>query len=838
MGLFAVRLGMRNNGKGLMMRKMTQMIPMTARQNGRCRKAFMMMAGCLFAAVSQAALLSEDFSDNERATQNLPSSAAWYSSGSSDKLSAATGDLVATSGNHSLAYFTEAGSPHQLENVGDSITASFTVSMKNPKDGQWGGMYIGMFNSEGTRVDADEHTTGNSAFGSDRYQGYGTYLIFGSSKAMKLLDRNTGSSSLLNTGSAFTMTGTLGTGATIVSDQDYAATMTFSRTTNGVHVSFSFDNVPGYTGSWEDTVDAVTAFDTFGIYSSSSSSDEYTIKDLTVRANAVIPEGDLLAEDFSDNERLTQDLPDSSTWYSSGSSDSLSASTGDLVSTSSCHSLTYFTPSGCSHELDEVGDSITASFTVSMKNPTDGQWGGMYLGMFDSEGTRVAADSHSTDNSAFGSDRYQGYGAWLIFGQSKAMKLMDRNQGSTSLLNTGSAFTMTGTMGTGATIESNVDYAATLSFTRTANGVSVYFALDDVAGYEGTWTDTNDVATAFDTFAVYSSSSSSDSYTIKELTITATEAVQEGDLLVENFSDNERSTQGLPNSTAWYSSGSSDKLSAATGDLVSISGNHALTYFTTSGSPQALGDVGDSITASFTFSLENPVDRWWGMYIGLFNSNEERIAADGLGTWESEFQAYQGYGATLAFNQDVAMKLLDRNKGDGSLLNTSGAFTMTSEYGTGTTFVSGQDYHAVLTLIRTFSGVEVSFALEGVSGYEGTWVDTEDVETDFDTFAIYASASGSDTYTIKELTISVSEGATVVPDAPVVSFDGSFGDGQDVISWETIQGYGFAYNVYYTTDLLDGFQPLETNLVDTVQSLTNYIDAPSVFYKIEINSQD
>ena len=38
---------------------------------------------------------------------------------------------------------------------------------------------------------------------------------------------------------------------------------------------------------------------------------------------------------------------------------------------------------------------------------------------------------------------------------------------------------------------------------------------------------------------------------------------------------------------------------------------------------------------------------------------------------------------------------------------------------------------------------------------------------------------------------------------------------------------------WYSTNLLAGFQPLETNLPDTVQSLTNVISAPSVFYKIE-----
>lgn len=69
-------------------------------------------------------------------------------------------------------------------------------------------------------------------------------------------------------------------------------------------------------------------------------------------------------------------------------------------------------------------------------------------------------------------------------------------------------------------------------------------------------------------------------------------------------------------------------------------------------------------------------------------------------------------------------------------------------------------------------------------------------------------------------------------DAPVIHpVLTSFGRGQDVISW--IPGPGHVYHVYYSTNLQQGFQPLETNLPDTVQSLTNTISAPSVFYKIE-----
>ncbi len=73
---------------------------------------------------------------------------------------------------------------------------------------------------------------------------------------------------------------------------------------------------------------------------------------------------------------------------------------------------------------------------------------------------------------------------------------------------------------------------------------------------------------------------------------------------------------------------------------------------------------------------------------------------------------------------------------------------------------------------------------------------------------------------------------SVPPPASVLTF-GAHGAGQDVIHWTTAQGSGYVYGVYYSTNLLNGFQPLETGLSDTVTSITNTISASPVFYKIE-----
>lgn len=83
------------------------------------------------------------------------------------------------------------------------------------------------------------------------------------------------------------------------------------------------------------------------------------------------------------------------------------------------------------------------------------------------------------------------------------------------------------------------------------------------------------------------------------------------------------------------------------------------------------------------------------------------------------------------------------------------------------------------------------------------------------------------------LLLTLTDGGQISPPPASVVSIGSLGAGQDVISWTTAQGSGYVYSVWYSTNLLAGFQPLETDLPDSVQSITNTINASPVFYKIE-----
>ncbi len=97
---------------------------------------------------------------------------------------------------------------------------------------------------------------------------------------------------------------------------------------------------------------------------------------------------------------------------------------------------------------------------------------------------------------------------------------------------------------------------------------------------------------------------------------------------------------------------------------------------------------------------------------------------------------------------------------------------------------------------------------------------------------IVRGAGGASTNTQSNV-ITASAPVVVPPPAPVMSI--SISGNKNIISWTTVQGSGYLYSVYYSTNLMKGFLPLplQTNLPDTVQRLTNIINAPAVFYKID-----
>ncbi|MES2308532.1 MAG: hypothetical protein V4507_06685 [Verrucomicrobiota bacterium] len=104
-------------------------------------------------------LLNDTFSDGERATQSLPSSASWYTSYSAGSLAVSGGQLAQTvnlvSGNITLGYFTGSGSPQTL-NVGDSLSLSAKITFVGlATTSTIPAFRFALLNSGGTRIVAD-----------------------------------------------------------------------------------------------------------------------------------------------------------------------------------------------------------------------------------------------------------------------------------------------------------------------------------------------------------------------------------------------------------------------------------------------------------------------------------------------------------------------------------------------------------------------------------------------------------------------------------------------------------------------------------------------------------
>lgn len=465
--------------------------------------------------------------------------------------------------------------------------------------------------------------------------------------------------------------------------------------------------------------------------------------------------GVLLSESFISGERLTQNLPNTAAWYSAYASSGISDSSGDLVSLNNRHTLAYFTDPGAAQEL-AVGDTLTVDFSFSLDTPALSHTG-FRVGLFDSGGDRISADNGGSSAEVF--SNYTGYASFFNLQASSAMRVEERNSGlSSKLIHAGDSFTdHTGSQGAGTTFVSGQVYAGTLILQRLSSGVRIQCSVDGEADYGVEYIDSTDLKTAFDTFVIYASSSAVVGYTLTAVDVTYTEST--GDLLLsETFVPGDRLTNSLPETAAWYTAYASTGISDSTGDLVSANNRHTLAYFTGSGSPQLL-NVGDSIAVNFTFLLDTPLTITTGFRVGLFNSGGTRISGDNAGASATEFLDYSGYAAFFNLQAATAMRLEERSSGIGSKLIHSGdSYTdHTGDVGTGTTFVSDQVYSAVLSLLRTESGVQISASVEGETGYSALYEDTTgSIETAFDTFVIFASSTAVSGYTLKRVDVAYS----------------------------------------------------------------------------------
>ncbi|MDQ8194329.1 hypothetical protein QEH59_07825 [Coraliomargarita sp. SDUM461004] len=223
----------------------------------------------------------------------------------------------------------------------------------------------------------------------------------------------------------------------------------------------------------------------------------------------------LLSEDFDSGERNTQDLPDTSAWYSSASG-GLNDTSGDLVSTANRFALTYFTDSGT---VDlAVGDSLTVDFSFSVSGPT-ANYTNLRVGLLDSGGSRITGDLNSLSDAAF--EDYSGYAAFMNVNQSSGFKLSERLDGYQQLIHSGSAYSSLteSSLGTGGTYDEETTYNGVFSVTRTSTGVDLYFSIDNFEGYSATVSDNVGATISFDTFVFYGADTAVSGYSLSSVEV-------------------------------------------------------------------------------------------------------------------------------------------------------------------------------------------------------------------------------------------------------------------------------------------------------------------------------
>jgi pectate lyase len=246
----------------------------------------------LTVVVPSTVFLRERFADGNRSGQNLPDSAAWWTSSGSGNFTATVGKAtqVVTSSRTLLNYFTNSSGAPVTVAAGQTLTFDFLV--------QWTAFdtvaagtntfAVALFRSN-ARVSADFGSNSNAAF--NDYRGYAAMTYAGPSTAatpVKLYARTGLNNSLLNSTSPFTQftagaTGTPSTG--MLANADYRGTLAIQNTGAGMLVSYTLKDTSGAVVMSYSATHAPansTQFDTAAFYLSRSTDYNFIIKEADV----------------------------------------------------------------------------------------------------------------------------------------------------------------------------------------------------------------------------------------------------------------------------------------------------------------------------------------------------------------------------------------------------------------------------------------------------------------------------------------------------------------------------------------------------------------------------
>lgn len=222
-------------------------------------------------------LINETWSNGNRTLQDLPNdSMAWFSSGAASNLTATTGSMThAGTGSHSIAYFTDQGSPVTLQNNGDFLSVSFSITFDGTITGS-NFFRFGLWNSGGSRISADGQAASNAVY--EDYTGYG---FFGraNGESSSLRKRQIDDPSLLASFGTYDNLQFSSAFDAIVGNTPYNAELIVTRVGDNLSLDFSMND---YSLTVTDTSPLSYSFDSLGFLVGTGMGDGYTLSQVTV----------------------------------------------------------------------------------------------------------------------------------------------------------------------------------------------------------------------------------------------------------------------------------------------------------------------------------------------------------------------------------------------------------------------------------------------------------------------------------------------------------------------------------------------------------------------------
>jgi len=265
-----------------------------SRVSGKAGAPLVLCVLLLLGARADAVLLLNDtFSDGERLTQNLPTSARWFTGGATGTVTSSASGLTFTDTSPTkataMAYF----SPSTLS-IGQSITLSFNYQFQTVANSDNAFMF-GLYNSGGSRLTTDGLGFNNALF--NNYTGVATSGVFGVDPSGPGRDhieaRFEGGNNLLSIGTyeegeQYKQSGAATPGTL------YAASMQVTRTAEGVTVESKVGNtdiVQNFSGT------NLAKFDAVGIFSNGSTG-SFTVDGVKVELTGLPEPSSFLALGF------------------------------------------------------------------------------------------------------------------------------------------------------------------------------------------------------------------------------------------------------------------------------------------------------------------------------------------------------------------------------------------------------------------------------------------------------------------------------------------------------------------------------------------------------------